>query len=607
MRSGSALNRRAHTRPPRAAASVTVVIAVIALWAGGAAARVTITCLTGTASEVANDPRQIRAVRTLVDAGCGCANFDGTKGKTHAAYVKCASGIITAQIDAAALRTQCKLTVKNYYANATCGRNPNLHTEPCIATGVKTGKITCAITASTKMDGVTPNPLCTSTAKATRVLCPAYTQCLQASDTNDDLIIAAPGDSGGCAPTPTPTPPPPTLTATARPTDTPTATPTQTPTLTATLTPTPETSTATATETPTTTPSGTATATATATQQPSWIFCADEGGACAFPGNGYVRYGADGTYQIQYFTETSVPCTNATFDDPVPSVVKHCEYNVTDVMPTTTPIPTATPGLLPEDVVIDINFPDDPQVVVIPPADLSHCPAQDSDDGGCAINALDGTIDNTFDASSSVDPNVDPSQDEVQYHWQIFYPPIFGEQVLYSAAGVSGYHSPVLHIVAGSLPELDGDPRVGADIFWRVELTVTITTPNGTISTAKFFRFAYSSDFSLQISSDCQLTGFFMPAWTFCANENQSCAFPTGTTTVRFGANNSYEYLRAATLDGNIVFLSSPVSCDNTAFGTPTPGPTPAPTPSVMHCDYLSAGADCSAVIPQLLPATEPV
>ena len=168
------------------------------------------------------------------------------------------------------------------------------------------------------------------------------------------------------------------------------------------------------------------------------------------------------------------------------------------------------PPLLPAIPNIDVNFPDDPQVAVVPPQDVTHCPAQDSDDGGCAINALDGTIDNTFDASSSVDPNVDPShQDQVSYHWQIFYPSIFGEQVLYSAAGITGYHSPVLHIVAGSLPELDGDPRVGADIFWRVELTITITAPHRTIDKVVYFRFAYSSDFSLQISSDCQLTGFF--------------------------------------------------------------------------------------------------
>jgi hypothetical protein len=104
---------------------------------------------------------------------------------------------------------------------------------------------------------------------------------------------------------------------------------------------------------------------------------------------------------------------------------------------------------LPAIAQVHVNYPDDPQDVLLPPSDVTHCPAQDSDDGGCAINVLDGTIDNVFDASSSIDPNVNPSHDTVEYHWQIFYPSIFGEQVLWSSAGITGYHSPVLHIVAG--------------------------------------------------------------------------------------------------------------------------------------------------------------
>ena len=160
---------------------------------------------------------------------------------------------------------------------------------------------------------------------------------------------------------------------------------------------------------------------------------------------------------------------------------------------------------------IHVNFPVDPQVPVIPPADVSHCPSQDPDNGGCAINELDGTINNLFDASSTIDPNPNPSQDTVSYHWQIFYPSIFGSQVLYSSDGISGYRSPELAIVPGSIPQLDGDPRVGSDIFWRVELTVTTVGPTGLSSaTTAYFRFAYASDFSLEISSACQLTGMFM-------------------------------------------------------------------------------------------------
>ena len=206
-----------------AAAVITVAALILPLSGGSVYARVTETCLTGTAPDVTNDPSQIRAVRSMVDAGCVCSSFDGTTGKTHKDYVKCAAGIIAAQVPAAPLRPQCKRTVKKYYANAICGRNPNQHTEPCITTALKTGKITCAIKPSTKKDGVTPTNACSSTTKATRVACPAYTQCLEAADTNNDLIIAAAGDTGMCVPTPTATEPP-TATPTQTPPNTPTAT-----------------------------------------------------------------------------------------------------------------------------------------------------------------------------------------------------------------------------------------------------------------------------------------------------------------------------------------------------------------------------------------------
>ena len=43
-----------------------------------------------------------------------------------------------------------------------------------------------------------------------------------------------------------------------------------------------------------------------------WIFCAPEGGVCAFTGTTEVRYGADGTYVYQTFTDGTA-CTNAVF------------------------------------------------------------------------------------------------------------------------------------------------------------------------------------------------------------------------------------------------------------------------------------------------------
>jgi hypothetical protein len=235
------------------------------VWAAVARGALTETCLTGTAPDVVNDPSQIRAVRALVDSACVCSNFDGTAGRARRDYINCAAGVITAQVQAAALRSECNRTVRKYYLKATCGRNPNQHTEPCITTSMKTGKITCAIKPSTRQDGVTPTSSCSNTTTSTRAACPGYTQCIDAADTNRDLVIAAPGDTGMCVAAPAPTA---TITPTASPTSTPTRTPTDTDTATATPTPT-DTATPTRTATDTTTATPTPTDTATATRTPT--------------------------------------------------------------------------------------------------------------------------------------------------------------------------------------------------------------------------------------------------------------------------------------------------------------------------------------------------
>jgi hypothetical protein len=179
-----------------------LMLTVTMLCAAAAIAKPAETCLTGTAADVSNDPSQIRAVRALVDAGCDCSIFDGSKGHTHGDYVRCAWKVIRAQVPGG-LRARCARTVKKFYAQSVCGTNPNLHKEPCIQTLRKTGKIKCVIKASTKKDGATPTNACSDTANSSSVACPAYTLCIDAADTSGDLIIAAPGDDGMCVPTPT--------------------------------------------------------------------------------------------------------------------------------------------------------------------------------------------------------------------------------------------------------------------------------------------------------------------------------------------------------------------------------------------------------------------
>ncbi len=172
------------------------LLAVVCLSAVAAQAAVTKTCLTGTAPAVANDASQIRAVRILVDAACVCSSFDGSKGKTHGDYVKCAAGVINRQIPGA-LRKQCGGTVKKFYAKSACGMKSALHAAPCIQKNGKTGKISCSIKPTTKTDG-SPTHACSNTKSSTRVSCSSYSACIDAADSNGDLIVAAPGDSGAC-------------------------------------------------------------------------------------------------------------------------------------------------------------------------------------------------------------------------------------------------------------------------------------------------------------------------------------------------------------------------------------------------------------------------
>jgi hypothetical protein len=148
-----------------------------------------LTCLTGTDPSVANDLSEITAVRAAVDAACPCTTYDGSKGKTHAKYVTCASGIITDEVGKGNLRTQCKATVKKYYSVSTCGVPAKKGDVPCIKKSAA-GKVTCSIKPSTKCAGVP---------------CASFSTCIDAADTTDNGIIGI-GDSGACASTPTPTP-----------------------------------------------------------------------------------------------------------------------------------------------------------------------------------------------------------------------------------------------------------------------------------------------------------------------------------------------------------------------------------------------------------------
>ena len=58
-----------------------------------------------------------------------------------------------------------------------------------------------------------------------------------------------------------------------------------------------------------------------------WNFCAPEGAVCAFTGTTEVRYGADGTYVYQTFTDGTA-CNNEVFSDPLFGTRKSCAIKI---------------------------------------------------------------------------------------------------------------------------------------------------------------------------------------------------------------------------------------------------------------------------------------
>ncbi len=58
-----------------------------------------------------------------------------------------------------------------------------------------------------------------------------------------------------------------------------------------------------------------------------WQLCANEGDTCRLPGNARVRYGANGHY-VERSASQSVACNNDVFGDPLPETAKQCEYQL---------------------------------------------------------------------------------------------------------------------------------------------------------------------------------------------------------------------------------------------------------------------------------------
>ena len=136
---------------------------------------------------------EISNLRAAADAACDCSSFDGSSpDKKHGKYVKCAKDVVSAQVLAGNLRKQCKGFVLRTYAQSSCGfaTTPKGDKIPCVKKVLKSGKVSCA---------VKPVDTCIGKAgKYTRTPCPLIASCLDAGDTNGNLVLDA-GDTGACS------------------------------------------------------------------------------------------------------------------------------------------------------------------------------------------------------------------------------------------------------------------------------------------------------------------------------------------------------------------------------------------------------------------------
>lgn len=135
------------------------------------------------------DAAQVAAARAAIDSACDCFGAG-----SHGQYVSCASGIVNDRADMAMLRTECKGRVKEMHAHSVCGKDSagigkRGPVAPCVAESMTTGRIRC---------GIKPVFACSWSGRTLRVGCLAATSCIEAADTNGDLRIAAPGDTGDC-------------------------------------------------------------------------------------------------------------------------------------------------------------------------------------------------------------------------------------------------------------------------------------------------------------------------------------------------------------------------------------------------------------------------
>lgn len=145
-------------------------------------------CLAGTPAEQAADAAELRAALADLDASCPCAAYPaGTRGT----YSACVKNVLDGRVRVASLGRRCALEARRTARAAVCGTTL-ADPLPCIRG--RRERLTCRIEPRARCVTTRLGPSLMSLAA-----CPTFTRCLEAADTNDDLRIARPGDSGACA------------------------------------------------------------------------------------------------------------------------------------------------------------------------------------------------------------------------------------------------------------------------------------------------------------------------------------------------------------------------------------------------------------------------
>jgi polyvinyl alcohol dehydrogenase (cytochrome) len=108
------------------------------------------------------DASALAAARSAAEAACPCARFDGTHGRTHAAYVHCVRRVLAGMVAAGKLRTRCHHHGEHDLADSTCGR-PDM--------------IVCCQTSPSTRCLVVPPTTCVSSDERVRTSCRTATAC----------------------------------------------------------------------------------------------------------------------------------------------------------------------------------------------------------------------------------------------------------------------------------------------------------------------------------------------------------------------------------------------------------------------------------------------